>query len=225
VSGDDATALTAALAEMLPTGFAAGFRTIRPDDEAALLPDEARALTTTVPVARRASGAARALARGLMAGLGIAPRPILRSALGAPLWPVGVVGSLAHDGPIAAAVVARVGDAAGVGIDVEPAEPLEADVADLVVTAGDVLGSGDGRLAGRLAFVAKEAVYKAVHPLCGVILDWPDIRLDLPGGRAQTSTGHAARLVLVRAPRLVAVAWVEGEGEGSQRVPPERGRR
>lgn len=215
----DAAALTAALAGTLPAGFAVGFRPIGPDDEAALRPDEARAVTSTVPAARRASGAARALARDLLAGMGVAPAAILRSALGAPLWPAGIVGSLAHDAAITAAVVARDADAAGVGIDVEPAEPLERDVADLVVTAGDLLGAADDRLAGRAAFVAKEAVYKAVHPLCGEILDWPDIRLDLPAGRAWTATGHEARLVVVRAPRLVAVAWIAAAEDRSGRVP------
>jgi len=207
VSDAEIAALTKATAAVLADGLLAGFRRIGAEDEALLLPDEARALTSRVARARAASGAARALGRDLLARLG-GSGAILRGPTGAPLWPAGYVGSLAHDGAIAAAIVGRVGVAAGLGIDVEPAEPLPADVADLVVGAADRLGPPGDRLAARLAFVAKEAVYKAVHPLCGRILDWPDITLDVAAGRAVTVTGHRADLVVVRSSRLVAVARI-----------------
>ena len=208
-----AAELAAVLSDAVPADLLVGCRAIGAGDAALLLTEEARALTTTVPAARAASGAARGLARTLLTQLEAPPAPILRTPAGAPTWPTGYVGSLAHDDTVAVAVVARAATAAGLGIDVEPAEPLPADVATLVVRPDDRLGETGDPLATRLAFVAKEAVYKAVHPLCGEILDWPDIRIDLDAGRAVTSTGHRAEIRIVRTPRIVAVARV-GHGGG-----------
>lgn len=208
----EAEALTAALAALLPADLLAGARPLSAEGEALLTAGEARALTSRVPRARRASGTARALARDLLARLGAPPGPILRSPTGVPIFPAGFLGSLAHDEIVSVAVVARGAAAASLGIDVEPAEPLPSDVADLVVAPADRLGPPGDPLAARLAFVAKEAVYKAVHPLAGLVLDWPDIILDLPAGRARASTGHVAELFLCRAPRLVAVARIAAGG-------------
>ncbi|WP_333822565.1 4'-phosphopantetheinyl transferase superfamily protein [Pinisolibacter sp.] len=207
-----AEALAAALERLTPADLLVGCRSIGAGDEAQLLPEEARALPSTVATARRASGTARSLARDLLSRLGAPAEPILRSVSGAPLWLPGFVGSLAHDDEVAVAAVARAATAASVGIDVEPAEPLPSDVADLVVHGGDRLGEVGDPLAARLAFVAKEAVYKAVHPLSGLVLDWPDIRVDLAGRRAVASTGHIAELFLCRAPRLIVVARIPTSG-------------
>ena len=215
MSPEAVAALGAALAAAVPGDLRVGCRAIGPDDEAALLPAEAQALTTTVAAARRASGAARRLARDLLADLGAPAGAILRSPTGAPSWPRGFVGSLAHDEAVAVAVVARAASGAGLGIDVEPAESLPVDVAELVVTAADRLGDAGDGLGARLAFVAKEAVYKAVHPLCGEILDWPDIAVDLAAGRATVVTGHTAVLHVCRGPRLVVVARVGAGGIGA----------
>jgi 4'-phosphopantetheinyl transferase EntD len=211
---DDLVAeLQAILDRLAPAGVRATCRRIGHDDAARLLDAEAAVLTTTVPAARRASGAARTAARQLLAHLGGSGAPILRTPAGAPVWPAGFVGSLAHDDTVAVAAVGRSAAAAGLGIDVEPAEPLPADVADLVVHPRDVVADPADPLSSRLVFVAKEAVYKAVHPLCGLVLDWPDITVDLAAGRAVTVTGHVAELFVTRAPRLVALARVAPDGD------------
>ncbi len=210
---DDLVAdLQAILDRSAPPGTGAACRRIDRDDAAMLLDAEAAVLTTAVPAARRASGAARTAARRLLARFAAAEDPILRTPAGAPVWPTGFVGSLAHDDTVAIAVVGRSEVAAGLGVDVEPAEPLPADVADLVVLPGDVVADPTDPLSSRLVFVAKEAVYKAVHPLCGLVLDWPDITVDLVAGRAVTATGHVAELFVTRAPRLVAMARVAPNG-------------
>ena len=41
----------------------------------------------------------------LMNSMGFAGLPILRSTFGAPIWPAGIVGSMAHDDRIAVAAV------------------------------------------------------------------------------------------------------------------------
>jgi 4'-phosphopantetheinyl transferase EntD len=97
-------------------------------------------------VRRRASGAARIAARELLKSWGVAQARLERASSGAALWPEGFVGSLAHDADFGAAAVARVADAAGLGIDIEPAAPLPIDLHDYALntreraaTAGDAV--------------------------------------------------------------------------------------
>src|SRR5512145_852566 len=79
-------------------GLLIGHRIISQGDELALLHEEIVSLSFPAIERRRASGAARCVARELMHSMGFARGlPILRSTFGAPLWPFGVVGSMAHD--------------------------------------------------------------------------------------------------------------------------------
>lgn len=96
---------------------------------------------------------------------------ILRRPNGAPALPPGFVGSLAHDRDVVVAAVARVADVAAIGIDVEPDEPIERAVADLVVRPDDVVTDA------LTAFVAKEAAYKAWSWRGGGMLEHHDVRL------------------------------------------------
>lgn len=203
----DAT-LLAAMAAIAPNGVRIGCRTIRDGDELHLLPEEARSIPSRHPTARRASGAARWIAHGLLADLGIDDVSILRSPSGAPVWPDGIAGSLAHDDEMAVAAVAPLSAFRSLGIDVEPAQPLPDDIFALVVTRADAIDAVDRDLAGRVAFSAKEAVYKAVYPLDRQILGYEDIVIDLGAGRARTSTGYQVRLACCVSPRIVALAYV-----------------
>ncbi len=208
----DAEALAAVLAGLAPEGLLTGVRGIAAGDEMALMPAEAATIATTALAARRASGAARILARELLARLGHGATAIPRGTSGAPVWPEGITGSLAHDDEVAVAVVARAGEGATLeatlGIDVEPAEPLPREVAALVEFPGDRLADPADPLAHRLLFAAKEAVYKAVFPRIGKILEWEDIRVDLVTGRAVTSSRHEVEIFHARAPRIVVLARV-----------------
>ena len=151
-------------------------RRIRPGDETAF----AGARPGARIEVRRASGAARIAARTLLDRLGAdASAPLQHLASGAPHWPAGIIGSLAHDEAFALAAAARRGRLVGLGVDIEPAEPLPDDVVELVLSQGEQRQTvGDG-VARRLVFVAKEAVYKAIHPLDGTPLDFPDIEVRL----------------------------------------------
>ena len=97
-------------------------------DELALLPEEAAAFAASVIKVRRASGAARMVARELLARFGQPPRAIPKSTAGMPLWPEDIVGSLAHDAEVAIAAIASQREFSSVGVDVEPAEPLASDL-------------------------------------------------------------------------------------------------
>ncbi|MFD2184569.1 4'-phosphopantetheinyl transferase family protein [Rhodoplanes azumiensis] len=192
--------------DALAPGVAAGCRAIRPGDEAALREAEADSILSTIVAVRRASGAARVVARALLDQLGHRDVVLVRTASGAPVWPDGIVGSLAHDQEVAVAAVAKRSGVAALGIDVEPAEPLPDDIVDLVVTAAERDGLDRDPLHGRLLFAAKEAVYKAMHPLDGVFLDFHDIVVDLAARTAVVPSGRILDLAVCRAPRIVVLA-------------------
>jgi len=175
-------------------GMSIGYRLISPGDEHALLDAEAASIASSVAAVRRASGAARIVARRLLAPFGYAGFALRRGASGEPLWPAGITGSLAHDDTVAVAVVGRQSDVRALGIDIEPAVPLPSDMLAQVATAEELRRIADDPLQGRLLFAAKEAVYKACYPLDRAFLEFHDIEVDLADHKAVTKTGHAATL-------------------------------
>jgi 4'-phosphopantetheinyl transferase EntD len=188
-------------------GVLIGHRIISPGDERALLPAELAPLANSIERVRRASGAARIVARELMTRFGTAQRPVVRSASGAPVWPEGLMGSLAHDRQIAVAALARRGDFAGIGIDVEPAEPIDAELVRIVATATERKSIAEDLLQCRVLFAVKEAVYKAVNPLDGVFLEHHDVEVSLTDGIATTRTGRPVRFRYCVSSHIVAVAF------------------
>ena len=198
-------------ASLLPFGVLVAARRIRAGDEAAFPAPEGAAAPLDLS-RRRASGAARIAARGLLAALGADPKaPLVKAPSGAPVWPAGFVGSLAHDEAYAVAAVGPRGRVLGLGVDIEPAEPLPADLVDFVLSEGERRETGGDRVAARLVFAAKEAVYKAVHPLDGSALEYPDIEIRLAEGAAILRDGRRLRLFTLAESRLIAAALVVSE--------------
>lgn len=187
-------------------GLLLGHRLISPGDEQALLDDEAASIASPVVAVRRASGAARIVARQLLAQLGYAGVALPRGASGAPVWPAGVSGSLAHDDEVAVAAVGMHRGFHAVGIDIEPAVALPPDILALIATPQELRRIADDPLRGKLLFAAKEAVYKAVYPLDRVFLEFRDIEVDLAGRRAVTRTGRALALRYCMSSHLVMLA-------------------
>jgi 4'-phosphopantetheinyl transferase EntD len=201
-------ALDRALASIAPNGILLSHREIMPADEMALFDEEARSLPSPLPSLRRASGAARIAARELLVELGFAAQALPKGASGAPAWPRGLVGSLAHDETIAVAALARRSDIAALGIDIEPALPLPADIHELVATPFEQRHWQDDPLRGRILFAMKEAVYKALNPLDGQFLDYQDIEVDLAAARATTRGGRSLDIAVCPSPRVIALAWI-----------------
>lgn len=160
-------------------GIMIGHRVISPGDEHALMPKEAAAFATSVVAVRRASGAARIVARQLLAQVGLAGCALPKATSGPPIWPDGIVGSISHNSLVAVAAVAMRHDFSALGIDIEPAEALPSDLLDLVVTPQERAKLDDDPYQGRLLFAAKEAVYKAVYPLDQTFLDHHDVEVSL----------------------------------------------
>lgn len=142
----------------------------------------------TLPMRRvHQSRCARALALDLLGEHGVVVDAISKGPVGEPIWPPGFVGSLAHTEGFAAACVARQQTCAALGIDVEPAQALPGDAAELVLRDEErawvesVQPAEPG--AGRMIFCAKECVHKAIHPLTGVWLDFPEVRIEIDAAR------------------------------------------
>jgi 4'-phosphopantetheinyl transferase EntD len=198
--------LQQAIDALASPGLLIGHRVIAPGDELALLDAEAASIGSVLPARRQASGAARLVARALMMRLGTAQLPIPKGASGAPVWPAGLAGSMAHDDRIAVAAVGLQRDFAAIGIDIEPAVPLPDDMLELIATPLELRAMADDPLGGQLLFVAKEAVYKALHPLDGVFLEFHDIEVDLAGRKAMTRTGRVLTLRTCVASHVVVLA-------------------
>jgi 4'-phosphopantetheinyl transferase EntD len=201
--------LQSAIDALSVPGIAIGHRVISAGDEHALLPEEALAFATSVVKVRRASGAARIVARDLLARLGHGGCALPKCSGGAPTWPNGVVGSMAHDDRVAVAAVGRSRDVGAIGIDVEPAELLPAELLDMVATPLERLKIADDPYRGRLLFVAKEAVYKAVYPLDRTFLEHHDVEVDIVERKATVRNGRVVELRFSLSTHLVALAFLQ----------------
>jgi 4'-phosphopantetheinyl transferase EntD len=201
-------ALDAATQALAVPGLLIGHRLISPGDEHALLPAEAGAFATSVVAVRRASGAARMVARELIARLGQRPAALPKSPDGPPTWPEEIAGSLAHDARVAIAAVGMRRDLGAIGIDIEPAEDLPAELIDLVATPAERAMIANMRFGGRLLFVAKEAAYKAVYPLDHTFLEHHAVEVDFKNRTATVRNGRRVDLRLCISTHLVALAFI-----------------
>jgi 4'-phosphopantetheinyl transferase EntD len=166
--------------------------------ESTMFSDEAAAVAGAKAERRREFGTVRWCARKALRQLGVPAVPILPDGDRAPRWPFGVVGSMTHCAGYRAAVVARSGELCGVGIDAEPHAALPTDMLDLVLRDEErarlsALASADPSLHwDRIAFCAKEAVYKAWFPLTRRWLDFDDVSTTVhPDGTFQARVLHA----------------------------------
>ncbi len=144
-------------------------------------PAEAPLVAAAAPRRRREFLVGRTCAHAALAAIGCDDGPIAVGPRREPLWPSGVVGSIAHGGDWACAVVARATHARGLGIDIEPLEPsLSPGVENLVLTPAERMRlPGDRGLAAKVVFSAKECVYKALYPSTGWALEFSDVEIDL----------------------------------------------
>jgi 4'-phosphopantetheinyl transferase EntD len=185
-------------------GIMIGHRFILPGDEDALLPGEASGSAKS----RRASGAARIVARELLARAGYGICAVPKALSGAPIWPSEIVGSLAHDSSVAVAAVAPVREFASIGIDIEPAEAPPFDLVEIIATPSERSTLSSHNYGGRLLFAAKEAVYKAVAALDPAFLNHHDVEVDFLKRRAVVRNGRTVELRFCMSTHLLALAFV-----------------
>ena len=188
-----------------------GHRLISKDDELTLIREEKASLPFTSLERLRASGAVRNVAREIMKSMGFVDFPILRSTCGDPIWPAGVVGSMAHNTQIAVAAIGLQRELEAVGIDIENVVPLPPDMLDLICTPLEIHAISDYPLGTKLLFVIKEAVYKAAYPLDHKFLDFHEIQVDPARRIAITSTGRKFTLHWYVSSHILAVATVRNK--------------
>jgi len=193
----------------LPAGVCVAVSLPERDDFAlppGLHPDEA-AFVHSSPAARRMTFiGGRVALRAAMAALGPgaagdpAPAPILSTPRGAPAMPPGFVGSVSHKRELAVAIAARAEPTprTTVGIDVEVARPLRADIAPRVLTPAErsaMAGlTGAARDAAVLFhFAAKEAIYKALDPWVQRMVSFQEVEIT-----TAPESGLRVRLALTR---------------------------
>jgi 4'-phosphopantetheinyl transferase EntD len=149
----------------------------------ALIAEEASLEVGATPSRVREIRAGRATARRAMQNLGTEPLPLFADANGAPLWPPGLCGSLAHSATQIAVIAARLRHFRSVGVDIEDGRDLgtaTSDVAGLAELEG-LVSSGiasNTATAARLAFSFKEAIFKCQAPVTGFqTLEFRDVVL------------------------------------------------
>ncbi len=152
---------------MAPQGVTVGARTI--GDRSMFEVERAHVRHATEGRVRE-FGSGRALLRELM-GRDI---PIPVGSERAPVLPLDVCGSLAHDAGLVVAAVADRQLVRSIGIDIEPVGPLDE------LTARTILRH-DEDLDAHLAFTLKEATYKAWSGLGGRMLEFDEVRLSMSG--------------------------------------------
>jgi 4'-phosphopantetheinyl transferase EntD len=172
-----------AVRTLLPVAVAVAVAEV--DDRPTLYPDEAALVASAGHQRRREFAAGRVCAHAALRTLGRDGEPIGRGRRGEPLWPAGVVGSISHAGGLAAAAAALVGDAWAVGLDIESLDPPLSPPDERFVLAGaaaSTLGGDDHPLApyrAKIAFSAKETVFKCVYPHTEWMLEFGDVDLSL----------------------------------------------
>ena len=198
--------LAQALQTLRMPGLLLGHRVIMPGDEDALLPAERTGREQATLKVRRQSGAVRIVARELLEELGLPGVELPRLSNGAPKWPAGIVGSLAHDKRVAVAAVMPSTGSSYIGIDIEPAEPLPPGVMEAISTPGEQRQYDPEAVESRVLFCAKEAVYKAFNSKTGQRLGFQDVDIDLASGEAVLKDGSRMSVGIVAHPRIVALA-------------------
>ncbi len=185
----DPVLVRALAASVLPQGLAIAVRDPRlmPQDAD---PEEGAALKAAVPRRVAEFHAGRAAARAAMSELGLLPRPVPMGPDRAPIWPEGVAGSISHTAQVCVAAVGRSADWAGIGIDLEPAEPLDPLLVGEICNRAERTWLGtqpaaERGLMAKLIFSAKEAAYKAQYPVSRKLFgfDVIEVRLDRENSR------------------------------------------
>ena len=170
-----------------------------------------------VAVRRREFAAGRAAARQALARAGLVATAIPAGPDRAPLWPDGATGSISHSRHIAVALASDIRHTCGIGVDTEPALPLQADLRAEIVGPDDRLSGADlpDLVAARLCFSVKETVFKAQFPLTRRWLDFRDIAVGLtPAGFTVSGTGLTGGWISVSG-QLISwlIAAPEQQGE------------
>lgn len=154
-----------------------------PADPSALHPEEAQCVAHAVRARVEEFASGRLCARVALGELGIVGFALLAAPDRAPLWPTGVVGSIAHTAGHCAAVAGPCAQFLSLGLDTELLAAVHEGLWHRLCAPDEL-----GRLAARpaaqraraaaLTFAGKEAFYKAQYPLSRERLDFDAVELE-----------------------------------------------
>jgi 4'-phosphopantetheinyl transferase EntD len=172
--------LVALIEKLLPSGVVA---VDTRDDwlNIVLSPEEEATLGQAADRRRREFVTARGCAQQALKQLGLPPSSIPIGPQGEPRWPDGVVGSITHCAGYRACALAHAGSTAAVGIDAEPHEALPHGVLSAITGTEErawlteLMHAKPTTHWDRLAFSAKEAVYKTWFSLTRGRLELEDV--------------------------------------------------
>lgn len=183
-----------------------------------LFADELRSIGRAVARRQAEFSTGRMLARRAMTALDQPAGAILRGEDRAPVWPSGMVGSVSHCRHFAVAGVSHALPA--IGLDLECLHRLSPRIHAVVFTESE-RASLTGDPEATAIFSAKEAVFKAIHPLTQTAAGFLDaeIDLDLAGGRFSVryvgADGPNLRMaelggaVAIDTQHVLTVAWLD----------------
>jgi len=158
------------------------------DHLAALDAAERAVVARAVAKRQREFATGRSLAHRLLEQLGAVGAPLLPGPDRAPLWPAGVVGSIAHTNTLCVVAAAPAARVTGLGLDIEADTPLDEELWATVLRSDerrtlDGLPDGERGRRAKLVFCAKEATYKAVSHELGRVLEFDEVSIDVdPAG-------------------------------------------
>jgi len=184
--------VAAALRDML--GPAVGIGVSDPRDVTdGLWPEERADIVRAIPKRQHEFAAGRRAARQAMTALGLPVAAIPMGHQRAPIWPKGLAGSIAHCDTLCIAAISQTHQS--IGIDIEHATPLDADLIAIVCTSAEqallkhMPQAAQGMHCKRI-FSAKEAVYKAQYPLTGQIIGFDALSVSMDRQDEFAATWH-----------------------------------
>jgi len=182
------------LQPLFPAGVHSVF-SANPPQDFPLYPDEQRTTARMAPQRYRDFCHGRACGRLALEHLGWPDCPIPVGEHREPVWPDGVVGSLSHTGHCAAAVVAPAARIWAVGIDLEPWEPLPAEILTRICRPEEIhrLRSGEApdHHQAKIIFSAKESLYKCLWPHLRTFISFHEMEIMLAGEKQSwTAKSH-----------------------------------
>ena len=149
------------------------------DHLATLSPEEHRQVARAVVSRKHAYSTGRYLAKRALGELGVSVSSIPTHPSRRPVWPHGVVGSITHSRRYAIAVLCLGTAIAGVGVDLELAGRVTGKIAETTMTESERAASAtDWPPSPYTAnFSAKEAVFKAVNPIIGLMVGFQEVEV------------------------------------------------
>jgi len=153
-------------------------------DPDSLWPQERAAVSAAIARRQSEFAAGRSAARSAMRQLGHPECAIPAGQDRSPLWPVDLVGSIAHTGSVCVAMLGRRESWTSIGIDIESEQAVAPEIWPTICTRAELqhLHEQDAsvqHLAASRLFTAKEAYYKWQFPLTGSMLDFKDVQMDM----------------------------------------------